>query len=200
MEQSCRYPSDGHTLEALFQKKHPERVAIVTHPHPLYGGSMHNPVVECLCKAYQAKGYSTLRFNFRGTGHSSGQHDDGRGEIDDILATYAFLINQGFSEIDLAGYSFGAWVGLMAAAKASVFQRLTLVSPPVDFIPFGEIPHVSALGLIIAGSNDEYGSPDHIKKLLKNWNKNAILVEIANADHFYSGTLDSLEKVLDEQL
>ena len=87
-----------------------EKAAIVTHPHPLYGGDMNNNVVEALVQAYREKGYTTLRFNFRGVGQSGGSFDEGIGEQEDVKAALAHLGELGKSSIDLAGYSFGAWV------------------------------------------------------------------------------------------
>ncbi|MBU1168441.1 MAG: prolyl oligopeptidase family serine peptidase [Proteobacteria bacterium] len=200
MEEACRFSADGLMLEALYENRSETRAVVITHPHPLYGGTMHNPVVDSIRKAYHAKGYSTLRFNFRGVGKSMGEHDQGLGEINDIFAARDFLINQGYTRIDLTGYSFGAWVNLMATRSAHGFDGLVLVSPPVDFIEFEMISNISTLNLVISGGRDEYASCEHIKKQLKNWNKSAIFIEIPGADHFYTGELGLLQKTLEERL
>lgn len=200
MEKTCSFSSDGLILESLFEENDTSRAVVITHPHPLYGGSMHNPVVNCIREVYLRKGYSTLRFNFRGTGKSMGHHDQGQGEMQDVFGAQDFLKSLGYSTIDLAGYSFGAWVNLMAARKEHGFARLVMVSPPVDFIEFKDVSDISALNLVISGEHDDYASCDHIKNLLKNWNKNAIFREIPGADHFYSSELGLLRKTLEEYL
>jgi alpha/beta superfamily hydrolase len=80
VEQTVIFESEGLELEALLSRESGDRAVVVTHPHPLYGGEMHNPVVEIIARAYQKIGYATLRFNFRGVGNSRGNYDDGKGE------------------------------------------------------------------------------------------------------------------------
>lgn len=200
MEQSVIFPCGNLTLEGRFDHAPGQSAVVITHPHPLMGGDMSNPVVDTIRKAYRDKGYSTLRFNFRGAGRSTGEHGDGYDEINDVLAARDFLIDRGLTRIDLAGYSFGAWVNMMAATPGHGFKRLVLVSPPVDFIEFENMSDIQGLDLVLAGENDTYGTPRHIQKLLINWNKNAILVEIPDADHFYSHELGLLQEALSKHL
>lgn len=196
MEQSCTFSCDDITLEALFDNTGGSRAVVITHPHPLMGGDMHNPVVDTIRKAYKEMGYSTLRFNFRGTGRSTGVHGEGLAEIRDVLAAGEFLAKEGMTHIELSGYSFGSWVNLMCSSGPHEFKGLSLISPPVDFIEFKDIPEVEILKLVVTGQHDAYASPSHIKKLLKKWNKNAILIEIPGADHFYGYELDHLREAL----
>lgn len=200
MESRCRIPLNDIHLEALYDKKEGDKAVVITHPHPLMGGDMDNPVVVYIQRAYAKKGFATLRFNFRGTGRSGGVHDNGMGEQYDVLAACGFLKKEGYGTIDLAGYSFGAFVNLNTASEHHVFARVVLVSPPVDFMDFGDLKGVSSLFLVVTGTEDAYATPSHIKNLLKNWNKNAIFKEITGADHFYSGALGSLDKLLDDYL
>lgn len=200
MEQTLTLPCGDLTLEARFEQSSGPKAVVITHPHPLMGGDMHNPVVDTIRQAYKAKGYSTLRFNFRGAGRSTGVHGEGYDEINDVLAARDFINDQGLAHIDLAGYSFGAWVNMMSATNGHGFKRLVLVSPPVDFIEFKGMHDIEALDLVLAGGKDAYGTPAHIKKLLKNWNKNAILIEIPGADHFYSNELGLLGNTLSDYL
>ena len=200
MEKPFTLISDGLNLEGRIEKQSGTSAVIITHPHPLMGGDMDNPVVNRIRLAYLKKGYSTVRFNFRGTGQSEGDHNHGCGEINDVKAAFSYLRDNGFEHIDLSGYSFGAWVNLMTAANEDKLSRLVLVSPPVDYIKFEPFSGISNLFLVISGSQDAYASPDHIKKLLKNWNKNAIFKEILGADHFYSGALDKLGQILEDHL
>lgn len=196
MEKKISFDSQGLLLEGLLETNRSERGVIITHPHPLYGGEMHNTVVRTIKDAYSEKGYTTLRFNFRGTGYSQGEHDDGKGEQNDVLAAFSFLEKSGVKEIVLAGYSFGAWVNLRVASASPVVKNLVLISPPVDFIEFESMEDISALKLVVSGSNDSYASYAHIEALMGEWNRDAVLKEVAGADHFYSGRLGHLKEIL----
>ena len=103
----------------------PRGVAVIAHPHPLFGGTMDNKVVQTLARAFVASGWTTLRFNFRGVGASAGTHDEGRGETDDYLAVVAHgLALSGASSLALAGFSFGAFVTTHAAARLAPTQTI----------------------------------------------------------------------------
>ena len=104
--------------------------AMVLHPHPLYGGSMHNNVVEALVRAAGAAGWAALRFNFRGVGGSSGSHDEGRGEQDDVLAAAQWMAQRTPGPLVLMGYSFGSLVGSAAAGRVAGLAGGVWVSPP----------------------------------------------------------------------
>lgn len=196
MEKKIEFESEGLLLEGLLSVNSLSEAVVITHPHPLYGGEMHNPVVSTVRDAYFEKGYTTLRFNFRGTGYSQGEHDGGGGEQNDVLSAISYLQNSGFDKIILAGYSFGAWVNLMVASNSDAVKTLVLVSPPVDFIKFKTIENIASLQLVIAGAKDEYASISHLSKLIGEWNTDAVLKEISGADHFYSGRLDELKEIL----
>ena len=118
--------------------------ALITHPHPLYGGEMNNPVVAVLTAVYQRLGYSTLRFNFRGVGASEGVYDDGRGELDDLWAAGEVLKSKGKTVADLAGYSFGVWINLRLDPPMATVRRLALVAPPVAYMDFSAVAPVAA--------------------------------------------------------
>ena len=173
---------------------------VITHPHPLYGGSMYNEVVESLARVYQHMGYRTLRFNFRGVGMSQGEHDHGQGEQEDLKSALQFLDARGKTSVDLAGYSFGAWVMSLAVPMIETFQRMILVSPPVAFLDFRNVEFTPRLKLVIAGSRDQIAPPTHIRALLSTWNPDARFEVIQGADHFYWGYIDSLEAVLAEYM
>ena len=123
MEEKVCIRSGDLELEGLFESGRTTRGAVITHPHPLYGGNMHNPVVDAIRRAYRMKGVATLRFNFRGTGESEGQHDNGVGEQDDVLAALSFLTESGFQPVDVAGYSFGAWVNALTLQRGGPFRE-----------------------------------------------------------------------------
>jgi hypothetical protein len=200
MEQTVFFSSEGLKLEALLNRESGNRAAVVTHPHPLYGGEMHNPVVEIIVRAYQKIGCSTLRFNFRGVGKSRGTYDDGKGEGRDVLAALSCISDMGFNKIDLAGYSFGAWVNAQADPGAIGYERMLMVSPPVAFMDFSKVPALPHLSLVVAGSRDDIGPPDMIRQYLPSWNPQARFEIIPAADHFYAGALDALEEVLTKAL
>ena len=180
-------------MEGMLECASATKAAVITHPHPLYGGDMDNPVVLAVRKAYACKGYSTLRFNFRGVGASKGRHDRGIGEREDVRAANAFLADLGMKEIDLAGYSFGAWVN---AGVGEGFQRMLMVSPPVAFIDFGPLVPISNLHLIVTGECDDIAPPAMIDRIRLHWNSAAAFEVIPGADHFYSGFLNALEDTI----
>ena len=162
---------------------------------------MSNPVVETIQGAYQKCGYSTLRFNLRGVGRSQGHFDNGRGERDDVRAAIAYAEKMKVTAIDLAGYSFGAWVNAgVAAAKGTAIHSMSMVSPPVGFIAFDNVNALKCLKLVVTGSRDDIAPVDHIRRLLPVWNPGAELEIIEGCDHFYSGYLQQLESLLMQHL
>ena len=122
--------------DAAVTGKSTRGVAVIAHPHPLFGGTMDNKVVQTLARAFVASGWTTLRFNFRGVGASAGTHDEGRGETDDYLAVVAHgLVLSGASSLALAGFSFGAFVTTHAAARlvsTRAIDALVLVGTSVS--------------------------------------------------------------------
>jgi uncharacterized protein len=177
-------------LQGMLERASATKAVVLTHPHPLYGGDMDNPVVLAVRNAYRGKGFSTLRFNFRGVGASNGRHDKGIGEREDVIAAHAYLIGLGMTQIDLAGYSFGAWVN---AGVSEGFQRMMMVSPPLAFIDFGPPTPIPNLHLIVTGSRDEIAPPVMIDRVRARWNPAAAFEVVPGADHFYSGYLKILE-------
>lgn len=189
-ETAISFASANLQLEGMLGQESGAKGVVITHPHPLYGGDMDNPVVLAVRNAYRRKGFSTLRFNFRGVGGSGGRHDKGVGERRDVLAARAYLAGLGMTQIDVAGYSFGAWVN---AGANEGFQRMVMVSPPLAFIDFGPPAPIANLGLIVAGSRDEIAPPATIDRARAHWNPTAAFELIAGADHFFSGFLKMLE-------
>ncbi len=169
---------------------------VITHPHPLYGGDMHNPVVDTIRKVYRKKGYTTLRFNFRGTGQSQGKHDAGQGEQADVRAAVDKLKADGLEEIHLAGYSFGAWINARSVFAGLSVKRMVMVSPPAAMIDFSGVGSLDSLGLVVTGGRDDMAPVEEIEKMMQTWNKTAHLEVIGPADHFYGGYLNDLAVVL----
>ena len=199
MPVSITLQSDNLDLEALFTFRSKARASVITHPHPLYGGNMHNPVVTAIARAYENKGWSTLRFNFRGTGISQGSFSEGTGEQRDLQAGITYLADQGFSRIDLAGYSFGAWVmAHWSQSNADAGHRIYLVAPPVAFMDFSRIKTIPGLQAVFAGSRDPFCPLEQINTELTRWQSGARLRLIQGADHFFSLQIDLLSQKLSE--
>lgn len=173
------------------------RGVVITHPHPLYGGDMHNPVVTTIAQTFAASGYSTLRFNFRGVGASQGKYDEGEGEIDDLLAARDQLAASGVEKIILAGYSFGARVIVNAIESGKIeTNSLILISPPAAMMSFSKTTRLPNLKQLITGEFDDIAPPNLIKELHKQWNPDAKLSIIPGCDHFFGGCLKKLAELL----
>ena len=196
MVKKITFLSEDYEIEGLFNKRDQDKGVVVTHPHPLYGGDMYNLVVETIVHVYYQKGYSTLKFNFRGVGKSQGGYDNGVGAQMDVLAAIAFLFETGIKQIDLAGYSFGAWVNAHAIREDAPVQNIMMVSPPVGFLDFQPTSAMSGLKFVVTGSSDDIAPVDIIRKTLPEWNPDARFEVIDGADHFYGGYLGQLESVL----
>ncbi len=181
-EQNIFFGTGDIRLEGLYAPSGGALGAVISHPHPLMGGEMDNPVVEVLSETLNACGISTLRFNFRGVGKSTGNFDEGRGEQDDLLAAATFLEKQGIREILPAGYSFGAWVIAGALNRRYLLPAL-LLSPPINLLPF----HFQALrgkvGLIICGDRDQFCPLEGIKNVASDLSCHLDI--IPGADHFF---------------
>jgi len=196
MEKQINFQSEDFALEGLYCRDSSDQGVVITHPHPLYGGDMNNYVVTAVTEAYQQLGLSTLRFNFRGVGSSQGRYSDGIGEQNDVAAAVAFLETCGVATVDLAGYSFGAWVNACWVSHNPAIRRMVMVSPPVAFIDFKGLKALDCLSLVITGDNDEIAPVTMIQQYLPAWNPTARLEIIKGADHFYSGHIDRLKSIL----
>ncbi len=196
MVKRVTFMSESFELEGLYHFKDEKKGVVVTHPHPLYGGDMYNMVVESIVHVYNMKGYSTLKFNFRGVGGSRGTYGNGVGEQEDVLSAISFLADMGMGWIDLAGYSFGAWVNAHALRKDSPVNRMIMVSPPVGFMDFASVSAMNCLEYVVTGNRDDIAPATEIKKLITSWNSDARFDIIDGADHFYGGYLDQLEDCL----
>ena len=196
MAERITFLSEEYEIEGLLNQKDEKKGVVVTHPHPLYGGDMNNLVVESIVHVYHMKGYSTLKFNFRGVGRSQGTYDNGLGEQKDVLSALSFLSDMGMERIDLAGYSFGAWVNAQAIHNDSLTKQMIMVSPPVGFMDFNSIVTMDALKFVVTGNRDDIAPADVIEKMMSTWNPDARFEVIDGADHFYGGYLNQLEAVL----
>lgn len=196
MTTRCSFFSDGIELEGISDLIGTDKGVVITHPHPLYGGDMYNPVVNTIAEAYALQGYSTLRFNFRGVGGSGGSYDDGRGEVLDVLAGVSYLKEKGIGCIDLAGYSFGTWVIARTPTDLSWLKKIVMVSPPVAFMDMPVSLRLPGLHLVVSGDMDDIAPAELIRKRLPNWNAAATLEVIKDADHFYGAELGRLQEII----
>lgn len=177
----------------------PSRAAIVCHPHPLFGGTMHNKVVFRIARAFQDAGFAVLRFNFRGTGQSAGQHDNGRGEQDDLRAAIEFMRNKyKGAEIWLAGFSFGSSVMLRAACGDTSIRAIVAVGAPVSKYDFSEVTYCDKPKLFVQGALDEYGSREDLEKFVARLSDPKSSKIIEGADHFFEGKLPDLAQAVSE--
>jgi alpha/beta superfamily hydrolase len=179
----------------------PQPSAIVCHPHPMFGGTMHNKVVYQAAKALHDLGIPVLRFNFRGTGLSEGAHDRGRGEQDDVRAGLSFLATE-FPDrpIILAGFSFGAWVGLRVGCEDHRVRKLIGLGLPVDRSDLSFLRTCTKPKLIIQGGNDEFGSRKNVETLFAELPQPKKLVVVEGVDHFFAGKLPEVGAAIKDWL
>ena len=187
-------------IEGVLNASKNNRGVIITHPHPEYGGNMDNGVVLTMEKAYLDIGYTTLRFNFRGTGNSTGTYSTFCDLCDDLVTAHSYLADLEISDIALAGYSFGSWVNAHADVKLKgLLHHQLLVSPPVSFMDFSQVSGFSCDSFVICGDRDEYAALLELKRHLKLWNAGSFKT-IKVCDHFYSGKYDLLGHAMENMI
>jgi uncharacterized protein len=197
-------------LEALLNSGalNASHAALICHPHPLFGGTLHNKVVFHTMKALNSFGFPALRFNFRGTGLSHGEHDQGEGELEDVRTALDWLDAEFHLPIVFAGFSFGAAVGLRAAASDPRVQALIGVGTPVAPVAAGtETPRVYSFDflrdsakpkLFVSGARDQFGPPVKLRELIASVPEPKELVLIEGADHFFEGRLRELREAIEQ--
>lgn len=179
----------------------PAMAALVCHPHPLFGGTMHNKVVFQTAKALDSLGIAVLRFNFRGAGLSEGTHDKGRSEVDDVRQALQFLARQ-FNETPLlvAGFSFGCWVGLRAGCEDARVEKLIGIGTPVNDSDFSYLAKCGKPKLFVHGSNDQFGNVEKVRQMVASLPGENELVVVEGVDHFFTGKIEELGKAIIEWL
>ncbi len=195
-------PAPHGRLEAILKEPRvqpPLGVALVLHPHPLGGGTMHNKVVFRAAGALNDAGLLTLRINFRGVGQSTGTHDEGRGELDDVRVALHYLSEKYPGQpITLCGFSFGARVGLEVGVADKRVGNLISIGTPVAKYDFSFLTTCRKAFLFVQGGRDEFGDPVELKKLISQLGPDVHvqLVVIDGADHFFISHLEELKQAI----
>jgi alpha/beta superfamily hydrolase len=191
-------------LEALLNRgeENATHAALVCHPHPLFGGTLHNKVVFHTMKALHSFGFPVLRFNFRGAGLSRGAHDNGRGEVDDVRAALDWLDHEFHLPLIFAGFSFGAAVGLRAACPDMRVKAIIGVGMPVAPIDdrayeYGFLRTCSKPKLFVSGGHDQFGPRPQLEQVVESAAEPKKLVIIEGADHFFDAKLRELRETIE---
>jgi uncharacterized protein len=202
---SLLLPGPAGRLEALLNGGSPKatHAAVVCHPHPLFGGTLHNKVVFHTMKALNSFGFPVLRFNFRGAGLSEGEHTNGEGEVEDVRAALAWLEHEFTLPVIFAGFSFGAAVGLRAAyADDRVRALIALGLPAVEVegraYDFAFLRACTKPKLFVSGSCDQFGPARKLEALVQTFADPKKLVRIEAGDHFFEGRLRELRVAIEE--
>ncbi len=195
-------PASHGKLEAILKEPSGEvnGVALVCHPHPLGGGTMHNKVVFRAAAGLIDAGLITIRFNFRGVGNSTDEHDEGEGEKDDVLDVLDYLSeNHPGQPITLAGFSFGSWVGGGVAVDDDRVIRLISIGTPVDkYKDFGFLENLTKPILFVHGDKDEFGSVESLNELVAKVSAvtDTTLKIFENCGHFFDDHLPQLRNTI----
>ena len=171
-------------------------IAMVLHPHPQFRGNMNHPIVYQVYYAFAARGFSVLRFNFRGVGDSEGAFDGGPGEVADAAAALAWLRAEGpaASTCWIAGYSFGAWIGLRLVKQAAGIDGFVAVSPPPNHFDFSFLAPCPAPGLILQGGRDAIAPAAEVERLVAELGASVAYERVEAADHFWMNDLSEIER------
>lgn len=187
-------------IEALYREgsDDPGRAAVVCHPLPTHGGTMHNKVVYRAAKAFEGLGYAVLRFNFRGVGLSGGTFTGGAGETDDVRAALDWLAGERPGlPIVVCGFSFGNAVGLPVGAADERVDRLAGLGTPTDRFAFDRLVGVAKPKLFVQGDRDEFGPLHALRAGLARVAEPKELVVIDGADHFFTDRLEELGSAIE---
>jgi alpha/beta superfamily hydrolase len=173
---------------------------VVCHPHPVYGGTMHNKIVTALSKTLQDMCVSTVRFNFRGVMESQGRFDSGKGELDDLLAVIDWIRrDRPKKELWLAGFSFGSYIAAKAATKIET-SKLVTVAPPVQHFPMKDLPPITCPWVLVQGERDDVVPPREVFEWAEARNPQPIIIRFPEAGHYFHGQLGELRAQIEEAL
>lgn len=181
-------------------------VALLLHPHPQHGGTMNNKVVYALYNAFVRRGFSTLRFNFRGVGRSQGRFDNGQGELSDAASALDWMqtYNPNASACWVGGFSFGAWIGMQLLMRRPEIDSFVTVAPPANIYDFSFLAPCPSSGLIVHGDSDELVPEPSVAKLAtKLSTQRNIRVRyntVSGANHFFGSHLTTLSEMVESYL
>lgn len=181
-------------------------IALILHPHPQFGGTMNNKVVYAMYKAFVKRGFSTLRFNFRGVGRSQSTFDNGQGEMSDAASALDWMQahNPNASSCWIGGFSFGAWISMQLMMRRPEISGFLSIAPPASQHDFTFLAPCPASGILVHGDRDEIVPVDSVDKLaakLKSQKNITIDYEVVKGcDHFFGDHMDQLVKIVDDYL
>ena len=187
-------------------KKPGAPIALILHPHPQFGGTMNNKVVYAMYKAFVKRGFSTLRFNFRGVGRSQSTFDNGQGEMSDAASALDWMQahNPNASGCWIGGFSFGAWISMQLMMRRPEINGFISVAPPASQHDFSFLAPCPASGILVHGDRDEIVPVDSVDKLaakLKSQKNITIDYEVVKGcDHFFGEHMDDLTKIVEDYL
>jgi alpha/beta superfamily hydrolase len=200
--QSIEIPGQAGTLEGMLRLPDrlatpPSRAAVVCHPHPLYGGTMHNKVTFRMAQALVDRGFPTLRFNFRGVGRSSGRYDEGDGEREDVRAALDEMARR-FPDVALClgGVSFGAWVAFPLGCMDKRVSLLIGAGIPMSLLRASDLAGCEKLKLIVQGQRDEYGPELEVRAWFARLPEPKRLEVVPGADHLFTAHQAELRTAL----
>ncbi|MEG9862429.1 MAG: alpha/beta hydrolase [Parvularculales bacterium] len=180
--------------------------ALILHPHPQFGGTMNNLVVRQLFHLFVERGFSVLRFNFRGVGRSQGEHDSGAGELSDATTALDWLQDNNLESPQcwVAGFSFGAWIGMQLLMRRPEIASFISIAPPVNMYDFSFLAPCPSSGLVLHGSSDQVVPQEDMENMV-NHLRNQKNIEISHklirgANHFFDNHIDSLAKTVSKYL
>lgn len=188
-------------IEAMYQPSRDNRAPLVIclHPNPLQGGTMNNKVTHAMYKACSEVGCPVIRFNFRGVGLSDGEYSDGVGELADAMFVLDWLqnVNDSVRPVLIAGYSFGAWIGMQLLMRRPEIRGFIAVCPPANIYDFSFLAPCPVPGLVIMGDKDNICSKEEVDKFVERLNlQRGVSVDyevIKNCDHIFSNKIDDLK-------
>jgi alpha/beta superfamily hydrolase len=176
----------------------PRGAAVFCHPHPVYGGTMDNRIVFRAGKAAARAGFAALRFNFRGAGKSTGQYDNGLGEMEDVAAAIDWIENRYPGKpLAVFGYSFGAWVGLQVGCRDPRVRAVVGIGLPLDLYDFEFLVDYPNPSLYIIGAQDEFASPVNQQELARRLPPGSRFDRIQDADHFFADHIDDVVNLIE---
>jgi alpha/beta superfamily hydrolase len=193
-------------LEGRYVPSKSERapIALLLHPHPQHGGTMHNKIVYTLNQCFTQRGFATLRFNFRGVGRSQGAFARGEGELTDAASALDWLqtYNPNAAGCWVAGFSFGAWIAMQLLMRRPEIDRFISIAPPANIYDFGFLAPCPSSGLIVQGDKDEVVPEESVRKLAEKLSRQRdIQVDyrvVKGANHFFTDRLDKLTAGVDD--